>query len=60
ILDENAQTRVDMSTSSRTERWDLGASHRRVCAFFRALDGVLNVQDGQILHPSPPAPSGGA
>lgn len=56
-LDEDAQTRVDMSTSSRTERWDLGASHRRVRAFFRALDRFLQVQDGQILDPMRPGAS---
>jgi len=50
-LDENAQTRVDMSTSSRTERWDLGASYRRVSQFYRALDQVLDVRAGQILDP---------
>ena len=50
-LDENAQTRVDMSTSSRTERWDLGASYRRVGQFFRALDQALDVRVGQILDP---------
>jgi len=53
-LDEDAQTRVDMSTTSRTERWDLGASHRRVRAFFRALDRFLQVRDGQILDPMRP------
>lgn len=51
-LDANAQTRVDLSTSSRTERWDLGASHRRVRAFFKALDRFLQVRDGQILDPT--------
>lgn len=56
-LDEDAQTRVDMSTSSRTERWDLGASHRRVRGFFRALDRFLQVQDGQILDPMRPGAS---
>jgi hypothetical protein len=60
-LDGNGQTRVDMSTSSRTERWDLGASHRRVVAFYRALDRFLEVRDGQILDPMHPEtyPGGG-
>lgn len=60
-LDANAQTRVDMSTSSRTERWDLGASHRRVLAFFRSLDRFLEVRDGQILDTTGPEmfPGGG-
>jgi hypothetical protein len=58
-LDSNAQTRVDLSTSSRTERWDLGASHRRVVAFFRALDRFLQVRDGQILDPMHPGTSPG-
>ena len=56
-LDADAQTRVDLSTSSRTERWDLGASHRRVRAFFRTLDRYLQVQDGQILDPAGPGAS---
>jgi len=50
-LDENAQTRVDMSISSRTEHWDLGASYRRVARFYKALDQGLDVRDGQILDP---------
>lgn len=60
-LDADAQTRVDLSTSSRTERWDLGASHRRVRAFFRALDRFLQVRDGQILDRTNPgtAPEAG-
>lgn len=56
-LDADAQTRVDLSTSSRTERWDLGASHRRVRAFFQTLDRYLQVQDGQILDPAGPGTS---
>lgn len=56
-LDHNAQTRVDMSTSSRTERWDLGASHRRVRAYFKALDRFLQVQDGEVLDTTRPGAS---
>ena len=34
-LDENAQTRVDMSSSSRGERGDLGHNARRIRKFFQ-------------------------
>ena len=48
-LDENAQTRVDLSVASRTERGDLGHSRRAIGRFLHRLDGVLNAWSGQIL-----------
>lgn len=51
-LDENAQTRVDVTSSSRTERGDLGRSRRTIGRFFHGLDEALNVQPGQILDPT--------
>ncbi len=40
-LDENAQTRVDARSASRTARADLGANARRLRRFFRRLDRAL-------------------
>ncbi|HEX7051593.1 MAG TPA: DUF1499 domain-containing protein [Longimicrobiales bacterium] len=40
-LDADAQTRVDAQAAARTTRGDLGASARRIAAFFRALDRAL-------------------
>jgi hypothetical protein len=41
VLDEDAQTRVDMSSSSRKGFADLGANSRRIARFFKALDRAL-------------------
>ncbi|HSG47520.1 MAG TPA: DUF1499 domain-containing protein [Longimicrobiales bacterium] len=40
-LDADAQTRVDLVSSSRGNRNDLGASRRRAIRFFKALDRAL-------------------
>lgn len=48
-LDENAQTRVDLTLASRTERGDLGRSRRAIGRFIRRLDKALGAQPGQIL-----------
>jgi hypothetical protein len=48
-LDENAQTRVDVSSASRTTRGDLGRSRRNVGRFLHRLDRLLEAQPGQIL-----------
>lgn len=53
-LDENGQTRVDMSSESRIGRGDLGKNARRIHAFFRKLDRSLGVGSGQILDPTIP------
>jgi hypothetical protein len=48
-LDENAQTRVDLTVRSRTERGDLGRSRRSIGRFIRRLDEVLEARPRQIL-----------
>ena len=42
-LDEDAQTRVDMRSSSRKGFADLGTNARRIGSFFRALDKELGL-----------------
>ena len=70
-LDSDAQTRVNMTSRSRSARWDLGANARRIRSFFRDLDSRLSAQPNVILSPGddpteplPPrrstAPSGGS
>lgn len=51
-LDENAQTRVDMSSVSRTERPDLGRNRRAIGRFLRRLDKSLGARPEQILDPT--------
>ncbi len=53
-LDENGQTRVDVASSSRVGRGDLGQNARRVRAFFRALDREAGAGPGTILDPTLP------
>jgi hypothetical protein len=53
-LDENAQTRVDMSSSSRRGRGDLGQNARRIKRFFRILDRKIGAGPGLILDPTLP------
>jgi len=48
-LDENAQTRVDLTSTSRTTRGDLGRSRRNIGTYLRRLDKLLEAQPGQIL-----------
>jgi Protein of unknown function (DUF1499) len=48
-LDENAQTRVDLLSFSRTDRADLGRNRRTIAKFLRRLDKRLGAQPGQIL-----------
>lgn len=50
-LDRNAQTRVDVLASARSERGDLGRSRRLVTRFFARLDRRLGAGPGQILDP---------
>lgn len=49
VLDQNAQTRVDLTAKGRGNWGDLGANHRRTRKFFRALDSQLNAGSDQIL-----------
>ena len=51
-LDENAQTRVDVTSQSRTERGDLGRSRRAIGRFLHRLDEDLDATPGQILDAS--------
>ncbi len=51
-LDENGQTRVDVESSSRDARFDLGRNARRIGAFCRRLDGLLQATPAQILDPT--------
>jgi hypothetical protein len=53
-LDENAQTRVDVSSSSRSGRGDLGRNQRRIRRFFRLLDRRIGAGPGKILDPTIP------
>jgi hypothetical protein len=48
-LDENAQTRVDASSSSGGRHGDLGRSRRTLGRFFRELDRTLAAKPEQIL-----------
>jgi hypothetical protein len=41
VLDEDAQTRVDMQSTSRKGFADLGSNGRRIARFFKALDRAL-------------------
>lgn len=53
-LDENAQTRVDVTSRSRSERHDLGSNARRIGRFFEKLDRLLKATPEQILDPTIP------
>jgi len=53
-LDENALTRVDMSSVSRVERGDWGQNARRIRKFFRILDKQIGAGPGKILDPTVP------
>ncbi len=46
-LDENAQTRVDLSSASRVGVGDLGKNPRRIGKFLRALDRELRGRRGR-------------
>jgi hypothetical protein len=51
-LDENGQTRVDMTSKSRTERPSLGRHRRAIGRFLDRLDDRLNARPDQILDPT--------
>jgi len=48
-LDENAQTRVDLTSASRGTRGDLGRNRRTIGRFIGRLDGLLDATPTQIL-----------
>ena len=51
-LDENGQTRVDVSSKSRTEKPSLGRHRRTIGRFLSRLDERLDARPGQILDPT--------
>ncbi len=51
-LDENGQTRVDVSSRSRSERPSLGLNRRIIARFLNRLDERLDARPGQILDPT--------
>jgi len=53
-LDENAQTRVDVSSTSRGERGDLGRNATRLRKFFRFLDKRIGAGPRKIIDPTLP------
>jgi len=53
-LDENALTRVDMSSASREEGGSLGRNNRRIRKFFPLLDKKIEAGPGKILDPRVP------
>lgn len=48
-LDENAQTRVDVSATSRSDRPDFGRNRRAIGRFLAKLDEALGAKPEQIL-----------
>jgi hypothetical protein len=53
-LDENGQTRVDMTSSSPAGKRDLGRNARRIRRFFSGLDKKIGAGHGTILDPTIP------
>ncbi|MFG1690665.1 DUF1499 domain-containing protein [Gemmatimonadota bacterium] len=51
-LDENGQTRVDLTSASRVGKGDLGKNARRVGKFLKRLDRKLDAKPGEILDPT--------
>ncbi len=54
VLDENAQTRVDVTSRSRSAGGDLGVNVRRIGRFIKKLDRLLKATSQQILDPTIP------
>ena len=50
-LDDDGQTRVDVTSASRAGRGDLGRNPRTIGRYLRRLDRALDAQAGQILAP---------
>ncbi|MFV2007198.1 MAG: DUF1499 domain-containing protein [Longimicrobiales bacterium] len=55
-LDENGQTRTDMTSRSRKGKGDLGTNVRRIGRFMRRLDRNLDARPEQILDVLVPMP----
>lgn len=56
FLDENAQTRIDLLSTSRKGRADFGTNARRIGRFLKALDRKLSAGPDRILDPTAPTP----
>ena len=52
VLDENAQTRVDLRSASRVGHMDLGRNPRTIRRFLKRLDAQLGATASQILDPT--------
>lgn len=50
-LDTNAQTRLDMASTSRRAKGDLGTNARRIARFLEELDRRLQATPAQIIAP---------
>jgi hypothetical protein len=50
-LDLDGQTRVDVTSTSRRGRWDLGTNARRIRHFLRRLDRKVGAAPDVILAP---------
>ncbi len=50
-LDEDAQTRVDLSSASRVGNGDWGTNARRIRGFLRSLDRTVGADAATILPP---------
>ena len=57
-LDENAQTRVDVKSTSKKGAADLGANARRIAHFLATLDAKIEASPSQILAPDTTRRSG--
>lgn len=53
-LDEDGQTRVDLTSRSRVGKWDLGTNARRIRRFLDDLDRQLEARPRDILLVDPP------
>ena len=51
-LDEHAMTRVDVKSTSRKGKADLGTNARRIGRLLRRLDRKLGADNGAILDPT--------
>ena len=51
-LDENGQTRVDLTSRSRSERPSLGRNRRIIARFLDRLDQRLDARPEQIIDPT--------
>ncbi len=55
VLDDDAQTRVDMVAGPRKGSFDLGRNRRRIRRLVRGLDRILEADASKILKRPPPS-----